>query len=187
MKAPEVVLALLVLALGSSSLIGQEYEPRYELPRTGSEVLLVFISTSGCIGNKAERLDDAIRGAKVALNERIEAQGQAFFTIGSAPQWSVEEGLDYLIRGLTPGFDDKDFGPWDEVQAGRNWLNSSAVDYIWRGVRGRPAVPQIVVIERSVTRGEGGIQIGEDRLLARAIGGDGIVEWFDEGMPLEQQ
>lgn len=191
MKRSAVVLVALSLAGGPSNLVAQEvtrdYEPRYELPGTGSEVLFVFISTSTCVGNGADRLDDAIRGAKAALKDRFEGRDQAFFAVGATPEWSVEDGIDYLIRGAAPGFDAMDFGPWDEVQAGRNWLNNGAVDYIWREVPGRPIVPQGVVIERPVTVEREGIEIGDARLLARAQGGDGIVEWFDRGMPLEQR
>ena len=146
---------------------------------------MVFISTARCVGNTAEGFDEAVRGMKTALKERAEAEGHAFYAIGATAQWSVEEGLDYLMRGESPVFHTQDFGPWDEVWAGRNWLNTAGIDFIWRGTEGPPVVPQVVVIERTVETADSGLTIGPDRLLARAEGGDGVVEWFEAGMPFK--
>ena len=159
----------------------QEYEPDFELPES-AELIVVYIATSNCVGNLYPRLDSAIHQMKIVLSKRAEASGIGFGAIGVAAQWSVEDGLAYLLEGESNA-GKKDFGAWDEVHAGRNWINASAINYIWREIQGRPAVPQVVVLERTILTGSR-IEVGPDQFLARYVGSEEIVAWVDNAMPL---
>lgn len=160
----------------------QPYEPTHELPDS-MEIVMVFASTSTCIGNSQDLLDDAIRKGKVRLSEVAESEGSAFYAIGAALEWSVEDGLAYLMEGASnSGI--KEFGAWDEVQAGRNWLNAAAVDFIWRDSAGKAVVPQVVVFRRPVKVHPRNIEVEEREVVVRAIGAEAIIDWFEAGSPL---
>ena len=159
----------------------QEYEPDFELPES-AELIVVYIATSNCVGNFHPRLDSAIHRMKIVLSKRAETSGIGFGAIGVAAQWSVQEGLAYLLEGQSSA-GKKDFGAWDEVHAGRNWINASAIDYIWRDIQGRASVPQIIILERTIVTGSR-IEVGRDQFLARYVGSEEIVAWVDNAMPL---
>lgn len=178
------VVGLLVVALAiPAAAQAQGYEPAGVMPDS-SEVVLVFISTSTCTGNEKERLGDAIRDAKLSLRERASAEGSTFFAIGAAAEWSVENGLAYLLEGRS-SYGTRDFGAWDEVLAGRNWLNSAAIEFILRDEKGRPIVPQAIVFRRRVGRGPDGLEVGEREVLVRAVGSQAILDWSDRGSPIQ--
>lgn len=174
--------AIAVLLVSSVTAYAQDYAPRHHFPGGGSEVLLIFISTSTCTGNSEDRLDEVVRGMKVHLRDRVEPTNRAFFAVGAAAEWSIAQGVDYLLRGVSPGYSTKAFGAWDEIWVGRDWLNNAAVEHMWRG-DGRSTVPQLIVLERQVVLGERGIEVGANTVLARVVGSKAIVEWFDRGLP----
>ena len=186
MRKTTLLLALAIAGL-SHPANGQEYSPREKMPENGSEVVMVLLSTSGCMGNSYEGFDDAVREAKQVLRDRIEATGEAFFTVGVAKQWDIQEGLDYLLHGKTESFGDLDFGAWDEVSAGRSWLNEWVLNLVWRDEDGIASVPQVLLLRRSVVPEETGISVGSHEVLRRVNGSDSIVEWFNEGMPLDHR
>ena len=120
---------------------------------------------------------------KQALADRATAAGESFSAIGVAAEWSIEDGLAYLIEGKwTRGI--HDFGAWDEVQAGRNWLASGALNYVWRDPAGVPTVPQVVLLEREVGISGDRISASEDVPVLRLVGSDEITEWVTSGMPM---
>ncbi|MCY3599679.1 MAG: hypothetical protein OXN85_06885, partial [Gemmatimonadetes bacterium] len=85
----------------------------------------------------------------------------------------VQNGLEHLER----------FGPFDEVTAGRGWLNMGVLEYIYGDLPGVAATPQVIVVERTVKR-DGEWRIEDQRVLARRAGLDEIEEWAKEGAPL---
>lgn len=177
--------ALLLLAPLSGPAAGQEYTPRETMPDGGYEVLLVLVSTPNCPGNTQEGFDEAVRRAKVALQKRVESDGGSFYAIGAALAWDVEAGLEYLLRGTTATDVELEFGRWDEVSAGRNWMNHWSVDLIWTDDEGLPVVPQVVVLRRSVSLSQRTIKVGPAEILGRFTGADEIVRWAEKGLPLD--
>jgi len=87
--------------------------------------------------------------------------------VGIATDWSLTEGLRFLTQ----------YGPFDQVIVGSNWLNLGAIEYIWRELPGRPALPQVVVVERDLRVGQTIINVSPDKLLARRIGVDELISW----------
>jgi hypothetical protein len=79
---------------------------------------------------------------------------------------------------------EEEFGPFDEVSAGSNWLNAGAVDYIWRDEGAPPTLPQIVVVRRTVTVDADRIRVKEEEVIGRHVGTDEIARWVAAGAPL---
>lgn len=178
-----LVVLFTTLTVTAAPIRAQTYTPSYETPQ-GAELVAVFISTSTCTGNAVQwQLDTVIRNLKVDLAKRAKSAGMGFAAVGVATEWSVSDGLAYLLEGKTP-FDRKNFGEWDEVSAGRNWLGVAASQYIWMDSEGQPMVPQLVIIRRTVRPHGGRIVLGPEIVLQRLAGAKSIVTWAAAGAPL---
>lgn len=140
------------------------------LPRalkSGTELVAVFIGSSTCGAAENPELKVAIAQLRRSLAARAFRDGKTFSSIGVALDWSVRDGLQFLAT----------FGEFDEVMAGRNWLNAGAVHYIWRDIAGRPSLPQVLLLERSVEVTATSISIGDETLIARKVGAGEITQW----------
>jgi hypothetical protein len=168
----------------TTTLKEQEPPSSQTLPANGSEVVLVFISNSVCTGNGTGRLDEAIRTSKTELRARVAEEGHTFYSIGAAVEWDIEGGIAYLVDGTAPGYTQKEFGSWDEIWVGRDWLNNAAIEHMWRADR-VSVIPQLIVLQRSVVLQEDGPSVGTSHVLSRVRGSAEIVRWFDAGMPLD--
>ena len=62
-----------------------------------------------------------------------------------------------------------------------NWLNEGAIRYVWRDMPAEPVVPQILVIERDVQKGDDAISVGGERLVKRLQGTAEIEAWVQKG------
>ena len=149
-----------------------------------NEWLLVFIGMANLPENASPQLGRAIRRAKAQLADRARAAGARFAAIGVSLDPEVRAGLAYLLEGRNP-YHPHDFGSWDEVHAGRGWLNTLAVSYIWRDRRADiPGVPQLLLIERTIdTESIGRIVLGADSVVQRLVGARAIIEWVNDGLP----
>lgn len=148
------------------------YTPGYRL-RTGNEILLVFVGGSFCRANRLPGFQQAIENAKLRVRDQAVARGRQFRAVAVSLDWKPGEALAFL----------EGFGEFDEVSVGSNWVNDSAVRYVWRELPGDPTVPQVVVVERHVQVGRT-VQVGSDRVLKRVLGSDRIFEWVRQGAPL---
>jgi len=135
--------------------------------RTTDEIIAVFIGGSFCGATSMPGLREAVETLNRELASRAVAQGKTFVSVGVALDWSIQEGSSFL----------RDFGSFNEIVVGRNWLNSAVIQYIWRGIPGNASLPQMVLLERHVNVREASITVGEERLLARKVGVTEIVEW----------
>jgi hypothetical protein len=138
------------------------------------DVILVFVGATFCGALDHEAMPAVIDEAKVRLRERALDTDRRFVAKGVALDWSVSEGLGFL----------RQFGEFDEVLAGRNWLNTGAARYMWTDIPGPAAVPQLLVLLRSAEVSAQGIEFGEERLLLRKLGVEEILEWADLDFPL---
>jgi hypothetical protein len=170
------------MAFCAAFLFGQPEEstngPSLDLERgTTEQVRMILIGSSACGAHRNEILRAAVETAKQSLAERYTGEGQQFVSAGVAIDWRVEDGIDFLAA----------FGEFDEIIVGGNWLNSGAIRYIWRDFPGESAVPQVVVVKRSVTVSSATISVGEEELLARLAGAEQITKWVDLGAPIVQR
>lgn len=172
-----VVGLVLGAAIASTSIHGErrslDLTARQGL-RTGDEIIVVFIGASFCGGTKRPGLKETVREMNRLLTERAHAVGYGSVTIGVALDWSIEEGLSFL----------REFGPFDEIAVGRNWLNVDAIRYIWKDLPGSPTLPQVVVVHRHVDVGAVAVDVGVERLLVRKLGADRIEQWVSAGAVL---
>lgn len=140
---------------------------------SGTELVVVYMGSANCAWSNRDSVSLAVREIKSVLADRAEERGHAFASLGVALDWSVEEGLDHL----------EEFGHFDEVAAGRNWLNHAAIDYLWKDVPGRAATPQVLVLKRSIRgpddRSPGRrYDVGDPELVVRKVGYDEITGWL---------
>jgi hypothetical protein len=144
----------------------------------GPELVLVFIGSSTCGPSNQPGLPEKVEEIKLLLQARARADSQAFTTIGIARDWDVEAGIGHLRR----------FGRFDEVIAGRNWINTGLLRYVWEDVPGQAATPQLLVLERRVVdrrtpeAAEGVIR--DERLVTRKVGSAEIARWLAQNAPL---
>ena len=71
----------------------------------------------------------------------------------------------------------EEFGPFDEVSSGGGWANSMALALIRGDFPGQVAIPQLLVVERSIVLEDPHSSAVEDRLLGRKIGSEQIVSF----------
>lgn len=144
----------------------------------GPELAMVFIGASTCRASNHEGLPATVEQLARTLRGKAKRSGRSFTTVGIARDWDVEAGLAHLRK----------FGRFDEVSAGRNWLNSGLRHYMWEDIPGEAATPQVVVVDRRlVDRNSSAAQAGMvqgERLVARLVGWKEIQQWAERGAPL---
>lgn len=148
------------------------YEPSGSI-ESGDEIALVFIGASFCNAHNVPGFPDVVESAKLRVREHAQARGMRFRAVGVALDWRAADGLAFLAR----------FGEFDEVASGGNWISDGATRYIWRDIPGDAHVPQLLVLRRSVHRGEA-IRVGEDQVVKRMLGTNAIQEWVSAGAAL---
>ena len=110
---------------------------------------------------------------RLRADTKVDPRLQLMF-IGVATDWEFDKGLRFLA----------DYGAFDEVIVGGNWLNSAAVRFIWRDLPGQPAFPQVVLLEREVTVNKTNVTFGPEKVISRFIGIDEIIERVDSEQKL---
>lgn len=146
---------------------------------SGTELVVVYMGSANCVWSNRDSVALAVREIKSTLADRAGERGHAFASLGVALDWSVEDGLGHLEK----------FGHFDEVAAGRNWLNHAAIDYLWKDVPGRAATPQVLVLKRSIRgpddRAPGRrYVVGDPELVVRKVGYDEITSWVAQDVAL---
>jgi hypothetical protein len=132
---------------------------RLATPPIGRERLLVLIGSAACSAAQRPGFADTVRAVVRAAERVARDSGYAFATVGVSIDPSATRGLDFLER----------VGPFDEVSLGRSWLNSSVVRLVWRDHAGLAAIPQIVLVDRSVRVDSSVIEVGPDTVVARMV------------------
>lgn len=174
------VLALAALFGGLASpaaLAGQgaagAYRPSNSNPE-GREVVAVLISSSTCIANQNAGFKPAVREMMRRLGFQRDSAKLHLSITGVSTDWQPRVGVSYF----------EELGQFDELVVGRNWFNSAITRHVWQAEGARPVIPQIILLERTVTQGERGPQITGERVIGRFWGGDEIMAWAARGAPL---
>ena len=152
------------------------YRPA-RVTREGTELALVYIGSAGCVPSNRRDLPAAVEQLKRQLRDRANDANRLFAAVGVARDWEAKAGWGHLRK----------FGSFDEVMAGRNWLNAGVRRYVWEDIPGEATTPQVLVLERTVgDPSAAGIQYGihGERLVVRKVGADEIVRWARQGAPL---
>jgi hypothetical protein len=146
-------------------------------PTTGhrQEIFFVLVASSTCHGLRVEGFKEQFRRAKESVAKQATARGAVFATVGVAIDPTVGPGLAIL----------REFGPFDEIDAGSNWENLGATAFLWRELPGPGSVPQVLVVSRQVDDDGGAhLSIRADSLLVREVGGNALITWARAGAPI---
>lgn len=137
---------------------------RYTAPEPGvrTEVIAVFISSSFCGANSLAGFPEAVVEMKSRLRAKAAEEGKVFRSVGVSVDWDPYVGADYL----------RQFGDFDEIVSGGNWLNTATQQYIWGDFSFPAAVPQMIVLERQVETGETTIIVSPPEVVESFLGGE---------------
>jgi hypothetical protein len=182
MNSPTLIVrsALFIAVIAACAIMyeGKHYAaaaPTTPPVRSGRELVLVFIGSTVCAPSRQPGFNKVVREVAEQLRIKAYAQGRRFELVGVALSGSTAEGVQFL----------SDFGPFDELIAGRGWLNSGATDFVWRDLPGTSAVPQLLVLNRNIDVSRRGIRISPDSLVIRVTGVERIRSWSAAGAPLD--
>lgn len=134
------------------------------------EVVLVLIGSSFCAGMRQPGFRPAFLAVRDTVAKRVRQAGRIFVTMGVSLDWDPGMGVALL----------KSYGPFDELAVGANWENIGAVDYIWNN-KGVAEIPQVVLLERSVSDDGRAIAYGPDRIVLRLTGMSALQSWMRAG------
>jgi hypothetical protein len=163
--------ALVCLCMVGSSMQAQQstYVPSQVLPN-GREVVAIYFGANSCGPCHTPAVKEAVVRMKELVGTRARTAGAAFSVIGVANDWDQSVAATFLAA----------VGPFDQVVIGGNWTNLAIERFVWRDPNGIPAMPQILIIDRTVTPGTS-ITFSEPRVLRRIVGGDSIPAWVARG------
>ena len=143
-------------------------------PTYDKERIAVLISSRDCIGGRDARFVPALRAALRLMADASRHDSVAFSATGVAIDWEPDSGAVYL-RKLA------DFDQWI---VGQNWANDAAVRLVWRDSTGVPAVPQLLVLERSIGerpaptgRPSSVPYFGPEKVMVRFLSANAIANW----------
>ncbi len=136
-----------------------------------TEVVFVFIASSRCAAMRNEEVREAVLEVRDSVKVLASRIGARAVTMGVAIDFDQGAGISMLSK----------LGPWDEVAVGRNWLNAAVIHYVWRDVPGSPAIPQILLLRRTVRSVGDEVLVGDDSLLIRLVGGEEVMSWVTKG------
>lgn len=168
-----------VLALGAllvSAPLGAQaadYVPSHRLPE-GRELVVVYIGSTSCGPCLRPEVKNAVRSMKSLLAAQARQRGAALTVIGAAQDWDLKQGASFL----------EPLGAFDQVVIGGNWTNLAVEQFVLRDSVSEMAMPQVVVIERTVQVGSR-LVVTAPRVLRRITGGTEIPAWVTAGAPID--
>lgn len=166
-----VLCVLATLLLSYRSLVPQPQHlsdsRTLPLPHSGEELVVVFIGASDCGASRDERLPAALNRMRVIFEARASRLGMTFRTIGVSLDVSPDTGLAFLHH----------LGTFDEIIIGGGWLSSGAIQYVWRDVPGRAALPQVILLQRHIGVSGADISVNQEQVLNRVVGIASMEEW----------
>lgn len=117
----------------------------------------------------------AVHGMKPLLAMQAKNAGETFSAMVVALDRDFASGAQFIAP----------LGAFDEYSIGADFASTAAQQYIWSDSLGMPAVPQVIVFERTVavTRGRP-MTFGPRHILLR-IRGDSVPLWVAAGAPLQ--
>lgn len=138
--------------------------------RSGTELIALFIASSTCGASNHPTLPADLRRIRAALASNAAAGRKRFAFVGVALDENPRVGIQFLER----------FGPFDEILSGGSWVGTGAIDFMIRGIPGPLALPQLLVLERTVKVDASSINVSADRIVARVLGFDEMALFLHE-------
>lgn len=144
---------------------------------TSRQLVLEYYGSSSCMWCRMEELQADVRVIQDSLRVRAERAGWSFKAKGIALDQSPRAGVQHLW----------DVGGFDEVSAGYQWANDTAVRHLWsKGLAA--STPTLILVERKLhipdrTAGVAGYQTTDRRRVAVKQGVRDIGAWVEQGIP----
>lgn len=160
-----------LLASHSAAAQAVDYQPAQRLSE-GPELVAIYIGSSDCAACHWPQVENAVRAMKPLLAAQAKHRGMALSVIGVAQDWDLKRGAAFL----------EPLGAFDQVVIGGNWTNIAVEQFILRDSLAELAMPQIVVLERTVQLGKR-VTVSEPQVVRRIIGGADIPAWVAAGAP----
>jgi hypothetical protein len=161
--------AVLVSSVGAQA---SGYTPSQKMPN-GKEIVAIYVGAHSCGPCHSPAVKEAVKQMKSLLATQARQANAAFSVVGVANDWDQKLATAVLA----------DVGPFDQVAIGGNWTNLAIERFVWSDSAGNPAMPQVLVIERTVTAGRR-VTFTEPRVLRRLVGADAIPAWVAKGAPI---
>lgn len=142
--------------------------------RTAVELVAVIISAQFCAANTVTGFSDAVAAVPGLLQAQVEHESEVVTrVIGISLDTDARTGSDYLFS----------LAAFDEIIAGGNWLNTATEKFLWAHSGTDVNIPQVLLLERSVTWSDAFPSLGTERVLQRLVGAEEIIEWVNRGAP----
>lgn len=168
------VLVPAVVYISVVGSLGPSQSPAVEAT-VDRDIVAVLITASFCPASQRDEVRDGWPSVLSFLQEHATREDRSVRTLGIAIDMDAATGVATLSR----------YGEFDEISVGGNWANLGARRYIWETFPGRAAVPQILVIRRSIRHHEGGVEVLEESVDHRLVGISEIVRWIQAGSSAE--
>lgn len=117
----------------------RSYEPRFGAS-TGREITLFYVGKRNCAQSRSSQVVADVKAILLELDRDTRGRGMGLGAIGVALDWSTAEGIEHL----------KSVADFDEVHAGRNWVNSYFLNDLVTAYGVAAATPTLVLVERSL-------------------------------------
>lgn len=151
-------------------------DTRSRLPeRESVELLLVYVGSPACAFSRSPTVPALFDSAQRSLASIARVRSYSFSTLGLSPSGSVQSGLAHL----------ESVASFDEVVAGRQWYNLGSLRYVYDGLTGSAATPQLLLVQRT-WGGSSTPMLLAETVLFRAIGLAGIEHWARRGYAAPQ-
>jgi hypothetical protein len=173
MRPISSVLALCVMLVArAAGAQATDYVPSQRL-QEGRELVAIYFGSTDCGPCQWPQVKDAIRSMKSLLAAQARQRGMAFSVIGAAQDRDLKRGAVFL----------EPLGEFDQVVIGGNWTNLAVEQFVLRDSLVEMAMPQVVVLERTVKLGKR-VTVSEPRVLRRILGGAETPAWVAAGAPI---
>jgi hypothetical protein len=143
----------------------------------GGQVVVVLLITESCSAARRDDFKRSLRTGLEMVRKNAQMRGYTTSLIGVALSANSSATRRFIAE----------LAPFDQLIVGSGWLNSGAVNYVWRDFEGSPTVPQLVLLYRRVEVSQNEIAVSPDSLLFRLAGADDIMRWTNAGAPIDLQ
>lgn len=151
----------------------------------GTHLIAFVITASDCGWSSQPRTMRALG----SIRERMRsAHGERYAHVGVVGV-AIDEEPEAGLRFLSEIGGGEVRTAFDQIAIGGSWLNEHLVRFVWREGIAEAATPQVIVVERLVDTksylSDYTIRTGDDKVVATPSGSSDILQWLEQGLPLD--
>lgn len=149
----------------------------------GEQVVAYLFLSSQCGFCTDAKTTDAIIRLRDSLLVSNAGRFARLEVVGVALDEDLGRGSEYLLDLTRRG------AQLDQVMVGGGWMNEGMRNYVWRDGLGRPEVPQVLALARSIDASgyPRHIEVGPDAAVLRVVGRDDVIAWVNRGARIPQR